>query len=135
VTDAIREATGGLPVAHIRSMDEIVVLTTSRERFNMLLLTSFGASTLLMAAIGIYGLMAYSVQQRTQELGVNGTGSAGFEYSQYGDSPGNAAGGDWARHRDWRSILADEVLDGILVWSKDVGSDGIYSDSHLLVHS
>jgi len=70
VTSAIREATGGLPVAHIRSMDEIVVLTTSRERFNMLLLTVFGTSALLMAAIGIYGLMAYSVQQRTPELGV-----------------------------------------------------------------
>ena len=70
VTNAIREATGGLPVAHIRTMDDIVVLTTSRERFNMLLLTVFGASALLMAAIGIYGLMSYSVQQRTQELGV-----------------------------------------------------------------
>ena len=70
VTSAIREATGGLPVAHIRSMDEIVVLTTSRERFNMLLLTAFGGSALLMATIGIYGLMTYSVQQRTQELGV-----------------------------------------------------------------
>src|SRR5262249_45993757 len=70
VTNAIRESTGGLPVAHIRSMDEIVVLTTSRERFNMLLLTVFGGSALLMAAIGIYGLMAYSVQQRTQEIGI-----------------------------------------------------------------
>lgn len=70
VTSAIREATGGLPVAHIRTMDDIVVLTTSRERFNMLLLTIFGLSALLMAVIGIYGLMAYSVQQRTQELGV-----------------------------------------------------------------
>ena len=68
--NAIRKATGGLPVAHIRTMDDIVVLTTSRERFDMLLLTVFGASALLMAAIGIYGLMSYSVQQRTQELGV-----------------------------------------------------------------
>jgi predicted permease len=67
---AIREASGGLPVAHLRTMDEIVALTTSRERFNMLLLTIFGSSALLMAAIGIYGLMAYSVQQRTQEMGI-----------------------------------------------------------------
>jgi predicted permease len=70
VTVALREASGGMPVAHVRSMDEIVILTTSRQRFNMLLLTIFGSSALLMAAIGIYGLMAYSVQQRTQELGI-----------------------------------------------------------------
>jgi ABC-type antimicrobial peptide transport system permease subunit len=67
---ALREASEGLPVAHIRTMDEIEVLTTSRQRFNMLLLTIFGASGLFMAAIGVYGVMAYSVQQRTQELGI-----------------------------------------------------------------
>jgi putative ABC transport system permease protein len=70
ISAALRETSGGLPVAHIRTMDEILVRTTSRQRFNMLLLTIFGASGLLMAAIGVYGLMAYSVQQRTQELGV-----------------------------------------------------------------
>jgi putative ABC transport system permease protein len=70
ITAALRDASGGLPVAHIRTMDEIVLRTTSRERFNMLLLTIFGASGLLMAAIGVYGLMTYSVQQRTQELGI-----------------------------------------------------------------
>jgi predicted permease len=67
---ALRVASGGLPVAHVRTMDEIVIRNTSRQRFNMLLLIIFGASALLMAAIGIYGLMAYSVQQRTQELGI-----------------------------------------------------------------
>ena len=70
IANALREASGGLPVAHVRTMDEIVVETTSRQRFDMLLLTIFGASALLVAAIGIYGLMAYSVQQRTQELGI-----------------------------------------------------------------
>jgi putative ABC transport system permease protein len=70
MTTALRVASGGLPVAHIRTMDELVFRNTSRQRFNMLLLTIFGVSALLMAAIGIYGLMAYSVQQRTQEMGI-----------------------------------------------------------------
>jgi len=70
VEAALAEASGGLPVAHVRTMDEVVVVNTSRQRFNMLLLTIFGTSALFMAAIGVYGLMAYSVQQRTQELGV-----------------------------------------------------------------
>jgi len=70
ISVALREASAGLAVAHIRTMDEITVLNTSRQRFNMFLLTVFGGSALLMAAIGIYGIMAYSVQQRTQELGI-----------------------------------------------------------------
>jgi predicted permease len=69
VTEQLRQVTG-LPVSDIRTMDEIVVLSTSRQRFNMLLMTVFGGSALLLAAIGIYGLMAYSVAQRTQEIGI-----------------------------------------------------------------
>jgi len=69
-TEELRKASGGLPVARIRSMEEVVVRSTARQDFNMLLLTIFGGSALILAAIGIYGLMAYSVQQRTQEIGI-----------------------------------------------------------------
>ncbi|PYV49525.1 MAG: hypothetical protein DMG92_10685 [Acidobacteria bacterium] len=70
IANALREASGGLPVSDIRAMDEVVVRSTARANFDMLLLTIFAGSALLLAAIGLYGLMAYSVQQRTQEIGI-----------------------------------------------------------------
>jgi putative ABC transport system permease protein len=70
IENELRQSSGGLPVARIRSMTEVVVQSTARADFNMLLLTIFGCSALLLAAIGIGGLMAYSVEQRTQEIGI-----------------------------------------------------------------
>jgi putative ABC transport system permease protein len=69
IQEELRKASG-LPVSDVRAMDEVVQRSTSRQRFNMWLMSVFGGSALLLAAIGIYGLMAYSVQQRTQEIGI-----------------------------------------------------------------
>jgi predicted permease len=69
VQEQLRQISG-LPVSDVRSMTDVVSKSISRQRFNMLLMTIFGCSALLLAAIGIYGLMAYSVEQRTQEIGI-----------------------------------------------------------------
>ena len=66
----LRVASGGLPVAHIRSMEEVRRESTSRADFNLTLLAIFAGVALLLATIGIYGLIAYSVQNRTQEIGI-----------------------------------------------------------------
>jgi putative ABC transport system permease protein len=61
---------GQMPISKVRTMDEVMIETTSRQNFNMLLLTIFAGIALVLAAIGIYGLMSYSVQQQTSELGI-----------------------------------------------------------------
>ena len=59
-----------LPVARVRPMEQVVGTSIQRQNFNMLLLTIFGGIALVLAAIGIYGLMSYSVEQDTRDIGV-----------------------------------------------------------------
>jgi ABC-type antimicrobial peptide transport system permease subunit len=61
---------GQLPVSKFRTMEQVISETTARQNFTMMLLTIFAGTALLLAALGIYGLMSYSVEQRTQEIGI-----------------------------------------------------------------
>jgi putative ABC transport system permease protein len=70
IRQVVRELDSGVPLHHVRPLDEMVAASVAQQRFQMLLVGAFGLLVFVLAVVGTYGVTAYGVSERTHELGI-----------------------------------------------------------------
>jgi putative ABC transport system permease protein len=103
VRETVRALEPAMPIGAVRTMDQVVNAALAADRFTLILLGGFATAALLLAAVGVYGVVAEAVVSRTREIGVR-----------------MAVGAAWTR------ILKQVLLEGVLMggWGAAVGAGG-----------
>jgi len=110
VTEVVHRFDPNLPVTNVMTMDHLISGSVSPRRFSSALVTIFAGLALLLAAIGIYGVMSYTVSQRTQEIGLRmalGAQLASVQRMILGQTLKLTllgVGSGWRAHLSWRDF-------------------------------
>jgi putative ABC transport system permease protein len=112
---AVRDVDAELPVFNVRTVADMMSASIARRRFTLFLMTGFAASALLLAALGIYGVVAFSVAQRNQEFGVRAAlGARPREILAVAVKPGLALAGVGAATGLVAALLATRLMKAML---------------------